>query len=87
MAFFQIEWKTSAIRELKRLDRSVTSRIVEVVGNLSENPFPPGRRKLEGGGNCYRIRISDYRVIYEVTTEHLLVKIVRVRHRKDVYRH
>jgi mRNA interferase RelE/StbE len=53
---------------------------------LAENPFPPGCRKLQGSRDAYRIRVGDYRVVYEVATGRLLVEIVRVRHRKDVYR-
>lgn len=86
MASYRIEWKASAGRELKRLDRSVVPRIVEAVGGLAQNPFPPGCRKLQGSENTYRIRVGDYRVVYEIEEERLGVQIVRVRHRKDAYR-
>jgi mRNA interferase RelE/StbE len=86
MASYRIEWKASASRELKRVDRSIVPRIVEAVGQLAENPFPQGCRKLQGGGNNYRIRVGDYRVVYQVADQCLTVVIVRVRHRKDAYR-
>ena len=86
MGTFQIEWKSSALRELKRLDRQIVPGIVAAVEALSSNPFPQGVKKLHGGESTYRIRIGDYRVIYEVFSNRLVIEIARVRHRKDVYR-
>ena len=86
MGTFQIEWKPSALRELKRLDRQSIPRIVTAIETLSSDPFPPGVKKLHGSESTYRIRIGDYRVIYELFTNRLVIEIVRVRHRKDVYR-
>jgi len=86
MASYRIEWKASASKELKRLDRSVIVRIVEAIGRLAEEPLPHGCRKLKGSEDTYRIRVGDYRVVYEVAKNRLVVEIVRVRHRKDVYR-
>ncbi|MEI6862024.1 MAG: type II toxin-antitoxin system RelE/ParE family toxin [Verrucomicrobiota bacterium] len=56
------------------------------VAQLAIEPFPHGSQKLAGSEHTYRIRIGDYRVIYEVLTELRRVEIQRVRHRKDVYR-
>ncbi len=86
MASYSIEWKHSALRELKRLDRSVVSRIVERVDELGENPFPAGVCKLRGAERTYRIRQGDYRIIYDVLADKLLVVIIRVRHRREAYR-
>jgi len=86
MATYQIEWKPSALRELKRLDRQIVSRIVGAVDTLSINPFSSGIKKLHGGERSYRMRVGDYRVIYEVFSGRLVVEVIRVRHRKDVYR-
>ena len=86
MGIYQIEWKSSAFHELKRLDRQIIPRILAAVEALSLNPFPQGVKKLHGGESTYRIRIGDYRVIYEVCSDRLVVEIARVRHRKDVYR-
>jgi mRNA interferase RelE/StbE len=61
-------------------------RIVEAVGNLAENPFPDGVEKLSGSQHAYRIRLGDYRVVYEVVSEMKLIEVQRVRHRKDVYK-
>ncbi len=86
MGSFSIHWKASACRELRRLDRSVIPRIHETVRLLAENPYPQGCRKLQGCEDAYRVRVGDYRVIYEVVEQRLIIEIVRVRHRKDVYR-
>jgi mRNA interferase RelE/StbE len=86
MASYRIEWKLSATRELKRPNRSAVPRVVEAVGRLAQNPLPHGCRKLKGSEESYRIRVGDYRVVYEIALEHLMVRIVRVRHRKDAYR-
>jgi mRNA interferase RelE/StbE len=86
MATYRIEWKASALRELKRIDRQDVPRIVAAVGTLSDNPFPTGVRKLQGTENTYRMRVGDYRVLYEVYHSSICIQIIRVRHRKDAYR-
>ena len=83
---FRVEWKKSTRKDLRKLPASVVERIVEVVEDLAENPFPHGVEKLSGSEHAYRIRLGEYRVVYEVVTESRLVEIQRVRHRKDVYR-
>jgi len=86
MGIYQIEWKNSALRELKRLNRQVVPRIVAAVDSLSTQPLPSGVSKLQGSQRTYRIRIGNYRVIYELYESRLVVEVVRVRHRKDAYR-
>ena len=86
MATYRIEWKPSALRELKRIDRQTIPRIVQAVERLAEAPFPTGVRKLRGAEHTYRLRVGEHRVVYEVTQAELSVVIVRVRHRRDVYR-
>lgn len=61
-------------------------RIVAAAQKLAEDPFHSGSEKLSGSEHAYRIRIGDYRVVYEVFSEPGLVEIQRVAHRKDVYR-
>jgi mRNA interferase RelE/StbE len=85
MATYQIEWKTSALKELKRLDRKIIPRIISAVESLSNEPFPTGIRKLQGADNTYRIRVGDYRIIYEVIKRRIVIVILHVRHRKDAY--
>ena len=86
MATYQIEWKASAVRELKRVDRKIIPRIVSAVESLSTVPFPVGVRKLQGADNTYRLRVGDYRIIYEVFHARIVIVILHVRHRKDAYR-
>ena len=86
MDTYKIEWKHSAIKELEKLPRPMISKIVSAVDNLSSNPYPQGVRKLVGTEDTYRIRIEDYRVLYNLVEKKLVIEIVRVRHRKDVYR-
>jgi mRNA interferase RelE/StbE len=83
---FRIEWKKSTRKDLRKLPANAADKIVEAVEHLSQNPFPHGVEKLSGSEHAYRIRLGDYRIVYEVVTESKLVEIQRVRHRKDVYR-
>jgi mRNA interferase RelE/StbE len=86
MASFRLEWRASAAKELRKIDRQVIPRIVEAVEQLSHEPFPPGAKKLQGTEFIYRIRVGDYRIVYEVDAARVVIIIVRVRHRKEVYR-
>jgi mRNA interferase RelE/StbE len=83
---FRVEWKKSTRKDLRKLPASTVERIVETVEGLAENPFPHGVEKLSGSEHAYRVRLGDYRIVYEVVTESKLIEIQRVRHRKDVYR-
>ncbi len=84
MASSRIDFQRSAEKDLRRIGREHLPRILEAVEALRADPFPSGFRKLVGADRTYRIRIGDYRVIYQVTPDSIL--IARVRHRRDVYR-
>lgn len=86
MDTYKIEWKRAAIKELEKLPRPMISKIVSAVDHLSSNPYPHGVRKLVSTENSYRIRIGDYRVLYNIVENKLIVEIIRVGHRKDIYR-
>lgn len=86
MAICKIEWKPSALKEVSRIDRQYIPRIFHAVELLAENPFPAGVRKLQGVEHTYRLRVGEYRVVYQVFENRLLIVIVRVRHRKEAYR-
>ncbi|MDP2167278.1 MAG: type II toxin-antitoxin system RelE/ParE family toxin [Thermodesulfovibrionales bacterium] len=86
MASYSIFWKHSAEHDLRRLDRSIISRLLEAIEALSENPFPPQSKKLAGSESTYRIRIGDYRAIYQVGTEAKIVTVYNIRHRREAYR-
>jgi mRNA interferase RelE/StbE len=83
---FRIEWKKSTKKDLRKLPSGEVDRILGAVEELAEEPFPHGSEKLAGSECAYRIRIRDYRVVYEVVAAAKLVEIQRVRHRKDIYR-
>lgn len=87
MASYRIEWRRSAKSEFRKLPQQIRSRVLSAVAELIDNPFPTGARKLVGNNDLWRLRIGNYRVIYRVESEVLIIEIVRVRHRKDAYRH
>jgi len=86
MVSFNILWKTSAEQDLKKLDRQYIPKILTAIEALSENPFPAQCRKLKGAESSYRIRIGDYRVVYQANTRGKTVTIYHVRHRREAYR-
>jgi len=86
MASYNIDWKLSAQKDLRGIHREYLPKIIQVAESLSEDPFPFGHRKLVGGSGSYRVRVGDYRIIYQVHVERKVVEIFHVRHRKDAYR-
>lgn len=85
MASYSIEIKKSATKELSKLPKNDLKRIVENIQELSENPRPDGCKKLSGDEK-YRIRIGNYRVLYSIEDEILVIYVVKVGHRKDIYK-
>lgn len=83
---YQIKVLRKASRQLKTLPKDVQSQIRSEIRTLSENPRPPGVKKLSGAGDFYRIRVGNYRIIYEIQDKVLLVLIVGVGHRREIYR-
>jgi len=82
---YAVQYARSARKELESLPSSVQDRILKAVDDLRINSRPRGSKKLKAAVDTYRIRVGDYRVVYEIEEEELIVLIVRVRHRKDVY--
>lgn len=83
---YTVEFSTSALREFKALERAVQRRIAAHIDGLAINPFPPGARKLQGETAQFRIRIGDYRIIYRVDGKRVTVLILKIGHRREVYR-
>ena len=75
-----------AEKDLKKLDASLFRQIAEKIKSLPENPHPLGSRKLSGSQNDWRIRIANYRVLYEIDNKARTIKVMRVKHRREVYR-
>jgi mRNA interferase RelE/StbE len=86
MASLKVTFKPSVEKDLQNLPRAVVSRIVDRTQALAEEPFPPGSRRLASTARLYRIRVGDYRIIYEVNSEAGLLLIHYIRHRREVYR-
>jgi mRNA interferase RelE/StbE len=86
MASYKIVWKSSAQKELEKLPKAIISKVIKAVEQLSDTPYPQGVRKMVGVDQTFRLRIGDYRVVYNVFDNVLTIEIIRVKHRKDVYR-
>ena len=78
--------KRSAERDLRRLPNAIFRRVNDKILALRDDPHPPGVYRLTGDLEGWRIRVGDYRVIYQVDDEAQIVTIVRVKHRREVYR-
>ena len=85
MASYKLLIKPSASKELEALPRKDRSRIAAKIENLADNPRPPGSEKLSGEEK-YRLRQGDYRVLYSIQDGSMAVTIVRIGHRREVYR-
>ena len=83
---YDVQLERSAERDLKRLAPREFHRIVPDIEALASNPRPKGCRKLSGTDNDWRIRVGDYRIVYEIDDRAKAVRVMRVRHRSDVYR-
>jgi mRNA interferase RelE/StbE len=81
---YRIELRPAAVRALKKLDPPIRRRIQGAITLLAEEPRPPAARALRGRPGL-RIRVGDYRIIYTVTDDVLLIVVVTVGHRRDVY--
>jgi mRNA interferase RelE/StbE len=86
MASYRIEFKPSAQKELEKLPRQMIPRIVAAIKGLAEDPHPQGVKKLVGFEHTYRIRVGDYRVLYDFFGNQLIIEIIQIRHRKDDYK-
>ena len=83
---YSVSITSSARRELSRIHGKDYVRIEAAIDALADDPRPTGCVKLAGDDNAWRIRVGDYRVVYEVHDKRLLVLVVRVGHRKDIYK-
>ena len=81
---YRIELRPAAVRALKRLDPPIRKRIQGTIALLAEEPRPPAARALRGRPGL-RVRVGDYRIIYTVADDVLLIVVVTVGHRRDVY--
>ena len=76
----------AAVRQLSKLSTVDQRRIASKIDMLADNPRPPDSRKLAGADRLYRLRVGDCRVVYEILEKQLVVLVIRVGHRREVYR-
>lgn len=83
---YKIEFKPAALRSFSSLPKPIKKQIAKKIDVLANNPRPPGVKKLSGSESRYRIRSGEYRVVYEIRDNLLLILVVRIGHRREVYR-
>lgn len=83
---YVVELAPSAARSLRKLDAKARVRVQAALELLAEEPRPPAATRLVGGSGEWRVRTGDYRIVYEIHRGRLLVLVLAVGHRKDVYR-
>jgi mRNA interferase RelE/StbE len=83
---YAILYRESVKREMRRLDSGVRRRVDAAILALADNPRPSGCVKLSGPSGLWRIRVGDYRIVYEIRDEQLIVVVIGVAHRREVYR-
>ena len=83
---YRIELLPSALKSLDGLPKKQRSQIAEKIGRLALEPFPPTSKKLQGIEDTYRIDSGDYRILYQIHQKKLIVLVVKIGNRKDVYR-
>lgn len=83
---YQVRYRPSAAKALAKLDRPVQRRLQAAVELLAETPFPPSSTVLTGGDGERRVRVGDWRVIYEVNGDQLVVLVLALGHRGSIYR-
>jgi mRNA interferase RelE/StbE len=83
---YLIEFSKKAEKQFQALPQSIQERLVPPINALAENPRPPKEKKLVGEENQYRIRVGDYRIVYQIDDQLLLVLVLKIGHRSEVYR-
>lgn len=82
---YRIEFNSHAAQAFRKPPRDVQKRLVPAIDALQETPRPPGAVKISGTARAYRIRIGTYRILYEIHDARLLVLVIDVGHRRDIY--
>ena len=86
MPTYSITYKPSAAKAFRKVHPNERKRIKEAIEDLAANPRPHGYIQLAGGQGECRIRVGEYRVVYEIKDDELVILVLRVGHRSDVYR-
>ncbi|MCJ7778028.1 MAG: type II toxin-antitoxin system RelE/ParE family toxin [Sedimentisphaerales bacterium] len=84
---YQVKVAEEAAKFIRKQDKRIQRQIINNIRELAQNPRPQGCNKLQGYEELYRIRSGNYRIVYTIREKMLLIFVVRVAHRKDIYRH
>ena len=82
---YRVEVAAAAVRQLRKLDRSAQRRVQAAIELLAAEPRPNGSKKLVGGDGEWRVRTGDYRIVYEIHDDVLLVLVIAIGHRREIY--
>jgi mRNA interferase RelE/StbE len=83
---YQVLISRSAEKQLKKLPLEAQRKVAAVIVSLGIEPRPYGCKKLSGTEDSYRVRVGDYRIIYDISERKVLVTVLKIAHRRDVYR-
>ena len=83
---YQILFKRSAAKALKKIPKAEQKRIANKIDSLSDNLPNPDTTKMKGDNPFHRVRVGDYRIIYEIQDDVLIIMVIKIGHRKDIYR-
>lgn len=83
---YRVEIARRAVKALSALPRREQQRVRAAIDLLADNPRPPGCAAMAGEAHAYRVRVGQYRIVYEVFGDRLVIQVVRVGHRREVYR-
>ncbi len=86
MAKFRIEVSATAEKQIRKLNRTEQIRILRAIRELAKDPHPRGVRRLQGYNDVFRIRVGSYRILYSVESHRLLILVLKIGHRRDIYR-
>ena len=85
MDVYKLCWKESVRKDFRRLPSVIIFRVIKKVESLPTNPMPFDSKKLRDTEHTYRVRVGDYRIVYQINQADKEIVITRVRHRKDAY--
>ncbi len=83
---YKIDIKQSAQKELAKLPKKIAEKIIIKIRLLADDPRPNGCKKLTGKTNSYRFRVNNYRVVYSIYDQQLIIQVIKIGHRKKIYK-
>ncbi len=86
MASFRIEVSATAEKQIRKLRREDQVRVLQAIRPLATDPTPPGSRRVRGYDDVFRIRVGTYRILYHVARRRVLIIILKIGHRREIYR-